>query len=137
MHNDGGANSHIFNKRTYFSQFTNCPVRVKQLTDSWANAIGHGLVIIWFPGTNLLIPLWPCYLVEAAPQNTLSCLALKNYNCLPKVSTEALENLELTTNDGTKYKIQSRQHEINTKKGLFQRRPTMVTDGSGKLRHRL
>ena len=49
---------------------------------------------------NIIIPLYPSYLIKKNPQNIISTAVIKKYNEFRSVRIEALEWLKLTTSEG-------------------------------------
>ena len=80
---------------------------VKILNGRKAPAKGFGLDIIKTPKTNIIIPLWPSYYMPQNPQNTISQTALKNYNESRNFRTEALRWVQMTTDTGIKFKVET------------------------------
>ena len=62
---------------------------------------------------DLIIPLYPTYLMTQNPQNTLSTTAIKKYNEFRSVRIEALEYLKLTENRGKSTRIHTNNRMIN------------------------
>ena len=81
-----------------------CNVQI--LNGSKSPVKGFGLVIIKKP-QKIIIPLWTSYYMPQNPQNTISQIALKNYNEFRNVRTEALRWVQMTTYTGIKFKVET------------------------------
>ena len=80
---------------------------VQIINNSKSPEKGFGLVIIKTPNTKIIIPLWPSYYMPQNLQNIISKNALKHYNQFKIVRTEALRWLQITTDMGTKIKVET------------------------------
>ena len=54
---------------------------------------------------DIIIPLYPSYLMENNPQNTISTTAIKQYNDYRSVRVEALEWLKITSAEGQSTRV--------------------------------
>ncbi len=64
------------------------------------HAEGYGIKLIQCPTTNYIILLWPTYFMPHNTHPTLSPTALKHYLKYPKVITDHLHSLQITTTCG-------------------------------------
>ena len=95
---DGGSNANIFDKYEYFFTFTPCKGNIQQVTGDCGQYQGVGIVLCRI-GQDIIIPLYPCYLMPQNPQNTISSTAIKKYNEYRSVRQEALEWFKITTSE--------------------------------------
>ena len=80
---------------------------LKSLNVSKSPAKAFGLVIIKISKTNIIIPLWLSYYMPQNQQNTISQTSLKHYNEFINVRTEALKWVQMTTDTGIKFKVET------------------------------
>jgi hypothetical protein len=106
-HNDCGANCFITNSKEHFTQYTPRPLQVCQLDGSIATAEGFELKLIQCPISKHIIPLRPKYYMLNNDHPTLSPTALKHYLKYPKVVTQHLDSLQITTSTGLLLEIPS------------------------------
>ena len=114
IHVDGGANSHIFQKREHFLFYTETESKVTKVTGSTVYVQGMGIVPITFGDSDSIFLLYPCYHMPNNPQNTLGCPAIKKYNQARSVRVEALAWFRVVSKDGRKVQIPTipRYHEM-------------------------
>ena len=108
---DGGSNSHIFDNVTYFHSFTQTKGTITQVTGDIGHHEGVGIVLIWIQ-EELIIPLYPCYLMKNNPQNTISTTAIKKYNDFRSVRIEALEWVRFTDANGKSVRVRTNQEKV-------------------------
>ena len=65
------------------------------------------ILIMTIPKTSIIIPLWLSYYMPQNPQNKISQTALKNYNESRNFRTEALRWVQMTTDTGIKFKVET------------------------------
>ena len=98
----------MFTYITIFNYIRPVQCNVKILNDRKFPAKGFGLVIIKIPKTNIIISLWTSYYMPQNPQNTISQTSLKNYNKFISVITEAIIWVQITTDTGIKFKVETK-----------------------------
>ena len=108
---DGVSNSHVFTDIKLFAYTRPVQCNVQIINVSKAIAKGFVLVIIKIQKTSISIPLWTSYLMPQNQQNTISQTALKNYNEFRNVRTEALRRVQMTTDTGIKFKVETSSKE--------------------------
>ena len=108
---DGGSNSHIFDNIAYFHNFTQIKGTITQVTGDIGHHEGVGIVLIRLH-EELIIPLYPCYLMTNNPQNTVSTTAIKKYNEFRSVRQEALEWIRFTDSNGKSVRIRTCQDKV-------------------------
>ena len=96
-----------------FTYITPVKYNVQILNGRKSREKGFGLVMVKIPKTNIIIPLWPSYYIPQNPQNTISQTALKHYNQLISVKTEALVWVQIATDTGIKLKVETTVKEID------------------------
>ena len=101
----------MFTYITMFACIRHVKFNVQIINGSKSPAKGFGLVIIKSPKTNIIIPLWPSYYIPQNPQKKISQNALKYYNELRNVRTEALIWVQMTTDTGIKFKVETSSKE--------------------------
>ena len=111
MQLDGVSNSHVFTDIKLFAYTRPVQCNVQIINVSKAIAKGFVLVIIKIQKTSISIPLWTSYLMPQNQQNTISQTALKNYNEFRNVRTEALRRVQMTTDTGIKFKVETSSKE--------------------------
>ena len=75
---------------------------ITQVSGSSASVEGLGIVFIWIPKTDIVLPLYPCYYAPSFPQHTISPPAIKHYNKYRSVCTKALSWVRLVSETGDK-----------------------------------
>ena len=100
---DGGSNANIFTDEGYFHIITRIEGTITQVTGNPGVYTGIGIVL-WKIG-DIIILLYPSYLMEINPQNTISTTAIKKYNEFRSVRVEALEWIKLTTAEGKSTRV--------------------------------
>ena len=108
---DGGSNSHVFTDIKLFTYIRPVQYNLQILNGIKAPEKGFGLVIIKIPKTHIIIPLWPSYYIPQNPKNTISQTALKYYNEFRNVITEALRWVQMNTDTGIKFKVETSAKE--------------------------
>ena len=101
-HWDGGSNSHIFTSKEFFYVLHPASGVITQVSGSSASVEGLGIVFIWIPKADIVLPLYPCYYAPSFPQHTISPPAIKHYNKYRSVRTEALSWVRLVSETGDK-----------------------------------
>jgi hypothetical protein len=61
---------------------------------------------------DIIIPLYPTYLMKDNPQNTISTTVIKKYNDFRSVRIEALEWFKVTTSDGQSTRISTERKTV-------------------------
>ena len=61
----------------------------------------------------MIIKLWPSYYIPQNPQNTFNKTVFKNYNEFINCRTEALRQVQMTTDTGMKLKVETSSKEID------------------------
>ena len=110
---DGGANSNIFGDISLFHTFTPKQGIIQQVTGETGTYDGIGIVLIRID-QQLIIPLYPTYLMRGNPQNTISPTAIKKYNECRSVRMEALDWIRITNHEGKSVRIHTDQKLINS-----------------------
>ena len=101
---DGGSNSQIFRDETYFHAFTPTKGKITQVTWDTGEYEGVGIVLCQI-GEEMIIPLYPAYLMRDNPQNKISSTAIKKYNDFCSVQIEALEWFKVTNLEGKSVRV--------------------------------
>ena len=107
---DGGSNSHIFKSEEYFHTITHTQGQITQVTGDTGEYTGIGIVLGKIG--DIIIPLYPTYLMKDNPQNTISTTAIKKYNDFRSVRIEALEWFKVTTSDGQSTRISTERKTV-------------------------
>ena len=97
---DGGANSHVLNDASLFISLTLEDKTLIMANNTPSLTKGAGIAIVRLPGSEHLIPLFPCVYAPDHPSNTLSPPALKKYNHYRSVQIEALAWVRFIDNVG-------------------------------------
>ena len=111
-HWDGGSNAHRFTNKKWFFLLQPSSEHITQVSGATAKAKGLGVVFFCVPKSDLIIPLYPSYYAPDFPQNTISSDAMKLYNNFRKVTTEALESIQIVDEVGTKGYIRVDQEKV-------------------------
>ena len=99
------------NRREYLWKYQEMEGTTQQVRESIAKYQGIGIHLAKIG--DLIIPLYPTYLMAHNPQNTLSTTAIKKYNEFRSVRIEALEYLKLTDNRDKSTRIHTNKRMIN------------------------
>ena len=100
---DGGSNSHIFTNKDFFHVMIESTGIITHVTGD----PGHytGICIVLERIGNIIIPLYPSYLMVDNPQNTISTTAIKQYNEYRSVRTETLEWVKFPSAEGQSTRV--------------------------------
>ena len=109
---DGGSNANIFDKSKYFYTFTPYKGNIQQVTGDCGQYEGVGIVLCRI-GQDIIVPLYPSYLMPKNPQNTISPTAIKKYNEYRSVRQEALEWFKITNSEGRSVRVPTIRKKVN------------------------
>ena len=107
---DGGSNSHIFKSEEYFHTITYTQGQITQVTGDTGEYTEIGIVLEKIG--DIIIPLYPTYLMKDNPQNTISTTAIKKYNDFRSVRIEALEWFKVKTSDGQTSRVSTERRTV-------------------------